>query len=239
MKEAGRTRTARTWWTPAGRAVIFALAGTSIACLLADFYGLGSLRLWAGALLLPGCVLLAAGAVVDWRRNDGRLARMVALGALAGLAAAVAYDLFRMPFVNARAWQIEAWVPAMKLFKVFPRFGAMMLGQPVEQAQYSAAAHLLGWAYHFSNGATFGVMYLAMIGDAARRHWAWAVLMAVGLELGMLFTPYPRVFGIPLSATFVTVTLLAHLVFGVALGWLAQRWSRGPGGRLFPRNYRR
>jgi hypothetical protein len=106
----------------------------------------------------------------------------------------------------------------MNLFKVFPRFGAMILGQPLEQGHYSMSASLLGWAYHFSNGATFGAMYLAMVGDGAKRHWLWAVLMAVGLELGMLLTPYPRVFGIEVSARFVAVTMAAHAVFGVGLG---------------------
>ena len=80
------------------------------------------------------------------------------------------------------------------------------------------AAHLIGWAYHFSNGLTFGIMYLALIGDGTRRHWIWAVVMAVGLELGMLFTPYPNVFGIPPSAVFVLVTLAAHLIFGPVMG---------------------
>ncbi|MEA3207260.1 MAG: hypothetical protein QOE70_317 [Chthoniobacter sp.] len=214
----------RTWWNPLGRAAVFALAATSIACLLAEFYGLGSMRVWVCGLLLPACAMLALVALVDARRNDGQLARMVVLGTLAGLAAAIAYDLFRVPFVWAREWHLDPWLPAMKLFKVFPRFGAMILGQPVEQAQYSSVAQLIGWTYHFSNGATFGVMYLAMIGDAARRHWAWAVVMAVGLELGMLLTPYPQVFGIHVSATFVIVTLIAHLIFGIALGLLVKHW---------------
>jgi hypothetical protein len=118
---------------------------------------------------------------------------------------------------------LAEFVPPLKLFKVFPRFGAMILGQPLEQDSCSLAAHLLGWAYHFSNGATFGVMCVALIGEGARRHWVWAGLMAVGLELGMLFTAYPAVFSIPVSATFVTVTLAAHLIFGVVLGW-GTRW---------------
>jgi hypothetical protein len=55
------------------------------------------------------------------------------------------------------------------------------------------------------------------------------LLLATGLELSMLFTPYPQFFGIPLTALFVAVTFTAHLVFGVALGlmtkWLAARWN--------------
>jgi hypothetical protein len=125
--------------------------------------------------------------------------------------------------VFAKELGIRALVPPLDLFKAFPRFGAMILGQPIEQSHYSAAAQGLGWSYHFSNGATFGVMYLAMIGDATRRHWSWAVVMALGLELGMLATPYPQVFHIALTTRFVLATIAAHAIFGVGLG-LAARW---------------
>jgi hypothetical protein len=82
------------------------------------------------------------------------------------------------------------------------------------------------WAYHFSNGVTFGVMYVALIGDARRRSWLWAVLLATGLEMGMLLTPYPQFVAIPLTAVFVGVTFMAHLVFGVALGLVTRWWSK-------------
>ena len=157
----------------------------------------------------------------------------VVIGAVAGFVAACAYDVFRLPFVFSREWHLESIVPPMNLFKVFPRFGAMILGEAVEQPTYSFAAHLIGWAYHFSNGVTFGVMYVAMIGDARRRSWLWAVLLATGLELAMLLTPYPQFFAIPLTALFIAATLTAHLVFGVALGlvtkWWAVRWTLAAG----------
>src|SRR5947209_4903223 len=91
------------------------------------------------------------------------------------------------------------WTPAWRAV-VFLRFGAMILGQPIDQPSYSLAAHLLGWAYHFSNGITFGIMYLALIGDSRRRAWWWGIILAVGLELVMLFTPYPGTFGIKVTA---------------------------------------
>ena len=207
-----------SWWTAPGRFVVFSLAATSIACLLAEFYGMGSMRFWTCWILLPACVALALISLLDWRINNGKLARMVLLGTAAGLLAAVAYDLFRVPFVWSREMHLASFIPPLKLFKVFPRFGAMILGQAFEQPKYSTAAQIVGWTYHFSNGATFGIMYVAMIGEAARRHWSWAVLMAVGLELGMLLTPYPGIFGIRVTPTFVAVTLAAHLIFGVALG---------------------
>jgi hypothetical protein len=102
----------------------------------------------------------------------------------------------------------------------------MVLGQPIEQSHYSITTQIVGWIYHFSNGATFGVMYVAMVGNPTRRHWAWAVAMAVALEVGMLLTPYPQVFNIPVTTRFVMVTVAAHAIFGVGLGLTVRAFAR-------------
>lgn len=212
-------------WTWQGRLLVFALSAMSIWCLLAEFYALCSMRTFTFAILFPATAILVALAALDRMKGDGQLWQAVVIGAVAGFVAACAYDVFRLPFVFSREWHLASVVPPMGLFKVFPRFGAMILGEPVEQETYSLAAHLIGWTYHFSNGVTFGVMYLAMIGDASRRSWLWAVLLASGLELAMLLTPYPQFFAIPLTALFVAVTFTAHVIFGVALGLVAKWWA--------------
>ena len=181
-----------------------------------------TLRPW---LLGLSIALLALG-LFDRQRGNGELWQAVMIGLAGGLIAAVAYDVFRLPFVFAKAWGISSIVPPMNLFKVFPRFGAMVLGQPLEQDHYSLLTQVVGWLYHFSNGATFGVMYVAMVGNPTRRHWLWAVLMALALELGMLLTPYPHVFGIAVTPRFVLVTIAAHAIFGVGLGLTVRNLSR-------------
>lgn len=225
---------AHSGWTATGRLVVFALAASSIACLLLDFYKVCPMRMFTLYVFLPSLVVLGVMAVADRLRGDRQLCNAVLIGLLGGLIAALAYDVFRLPFVFAKEWGLDGVVPPLKLFKVFPRFGAMILGEPIEQPSYSLAAQLLGWAYHFSNGGTFGVMYLALVGDATRRHRGWAVLMAVGLELGMLLTPYPQTFGIQVTPRFIVVTMSAHLIFGVGLGlsarWLARRGAFRPRG---------
>jgi hypothetical protein len=217
-------------WNVLGRFLVFLLAATSIACLLLDFYGWCPMRQFTRYAFLPALMVLLAVSLFDRLRSGGRLWQAVMIGLAGGLVAAVAYDVFRLPFVFAREWGLDPLVPPMNLFKVFPRFGAMILGEPVEQGSYSLSVQVLGWLYHFSNGATFGVMYLAMIGDGMRRHWTWAVLMALVLELGMLLTPYPQVFHIAITPRFIAVTAAAHGVFGVFLGlsvrWLARK-TRG------------
>ena len=214
-------------WRAPGRWLVFVLAASSITCLLFDFYGLCPMRIFTPVVFLPALAILIGIALFDRQRGDRRLWRAVMLGLAGGLLAAVAYDVFRLPFVFSREWGLASIIPPMNLFKVFPRFGAMALGQPVEQDHYPLTTQIVGWLYHLSNGATFGVMYLAMVGDALRRSWGWAVVMALALELGMLLTPYAQVFQIPVTARFVAVTVAAHSIFGVGLGlstrWLARR----------------
>ncbi|MCC7292076.1 MAG: hypothetical protein IT449_08460 [Phycisphaerales bacterium] len=238
-------------WTGPGRWLVFTLSAASIWCLLSEMYGLCDMRRFFLAILLPATGALYALAALDRVKGDRRLWRAVMIGSLAGFCGAVLYDLFRLPFVFSDAWGMgKLGIPQMPLFKVFPRFGALILAEPMEQgvpagqsghawgAGYSTAAHLLGWFYHFSNGATFGVMFAALyagakeaIGAVRVRAWKpilWATLMAVGIELCLLASPYAKFFDIHLTTRFVVVTMLAHIVFGLGLGvsfaWHAARW---------------
>jgi len=231
-------------WSAPGRVLVFALAATSIWCLLAEMYNLCNMRTFFYAILFPSTIALYGIAILDRNRGDGRLWRAVIIGTLAGLVGAVAYDIFRLPFVYSDAWGLgRIGIPQMPLFKVFPRFGALILGQPIEQPSYSLAAHLIGWAYHFSNGATFGVMFTAMYvgskeamkatAQSSARGSAWkpiacATLMAVGIELCLLASPYASFFGIHLTPRFIVVTMVAHIIFGLGLGayfaWHAPKW---------------
>jgi hypothetical protein len=237
-------------WTGPGRAVVFVLSAASIWCLLSEMYGLCTMRTFFYAILLPATVALYGMAWLDRSKGDGRMWRAVAIGTIAGLIGAIAYDVFRLPFVFSDAWGMgKLGIPQMPLFKVFPRFGALILGEPMEQgvrsgpgsawgAGYSLAAHLAGWAYHFSNGATFGVMFAAMyaganeaIGAAGRGAWRpvmWAMVMAVGIEICLLVSPYSRFFDIHITTRFVVVTMTAHVIFGLGLGvyfaWHGSRW---------------
>jgi hypothetical protein len=240
-------------WTIPGRFLVFTLAAASIWCLLSEMYNLVDMRTFFFAILLPSTAVLYGIAFLDRFRGDGRLWRAVILGTFAGLVGAIAYDMFRLPFVYSEAWGLDSiGIPEMPLFKVFPHFGALILGQPIEQLSYSLAAELIGWAYHFSNGATFGVMFAAMyvgareatVGEflrnsdsASRRNrankaWmpvACATLMAVGIELCLLASPYASFFGIHLTPRFIVVTMIAHVVFGLGLGayfaWHAAKWQ--------------
>jgi hypothetical protein len=192
------------------RLVVWALASMSFACLLGEFYGLWSMRAFACVVLVPATMTLVALAV--WSRRSGNaevqeVSRWIIDGALGGVIAAVAYDLFRLPFVMS----------GYPLFKVFPEFGEMLLGA----SEPNWLVQLLGWTYHFSNGAALGIMFLAMLPRATRSTFilagaGWALVV----ETILLLTPYRDFFKIHMPfATFLFLTASAHLIFGLALGW--------------------
>jgi hypothetical protein len=188
------------------RALAFAASATSIACLLLELYSVAPMSRTVVWLLGPGTL------VVSWLAWRSAIASDVRAAALAGFVAAVAYDVFRIPFVLA----------GMPLFKVFPAFGASITGL----AETSAVAIAAGWLYHFSNGISFGVMFVVLAG---RKRWALALPWALGIEAGLLLSPYASAFGIPLSAKFVAVTVAAHAVFGIVMGlWLRRSVTRAP-----------
>lgn len=176
-----------------------------------------------GCWVLPPATALLAIIAFRHRREGSSLNNpwiWIVHGTLGGLVAAAAYDLYRLPFVMNGA----------PLFKVFPRFGELLLGG----TEPRWLIHTLGWGYHFSNGAALGIMFLVLASFFCRPNFFWwAVAWALFIECMLLLTPYTAFFGLPLNSRFLFLTVTAHLVFGVALGWYCrQRLQRSLGFRI-------
>jgi hypothetical protein len=90
---------------------------------------------------------------------------------------------------------------------------------------FGPAVQLTGWIYHFSNGAALGIMFLAMVTRPTPRVLMWsAAAWALCVEIILLLTPYYSFFKLKLDFTaFLLLTLSAHIVFGIALGWWCAR----------------
>ncbi len=195
------------------RPLVFLLAFLSFACLLGQFYGLWSMRLF-GCLVLPPATA-ALGIIAYLTRRQPRDVRSpftwIVEGTLGGLVAAITYDIYRLVFV----------LQGVPLFKPFPKFGELLLGA----SEPRWLVYGLGWTYHFSNGAALGIMFLAMVPRASRRAMLWgAVAWAMAVEVTLLLTPYTVFLGLPMNGRFIFLTASAHLLFGVALGlWCRRR----------------
>jgi hypothetical protein len=195
------------------RVAVFILASLSFACLLGEFYGVWTMH-WFGCWILPpATALLVAMAWLDRGSPAAGPRQWIVRGAIGGVVVAVAYDLYRLPFVLAGA----------PLFTVFGKFGNMLLGVGRDDRP-SSLALALGWSYHFSNGAALGIMFLAMIVRPSPRLLLWgAVAWALCVETILLLTPYAKIFGLEVNAWFIFLTASAHAIFGVVLG-LWTRW---------------
>lgn len=191
--------------------VAVGLAATSVGALLAHVTGLAAMGTVFWLFSLPSLVALAvigAKGPESW----APLRRRIQLGAFGGVIGALGYDLFRAPFV----------VAGFRLFAPIDSYGLLLSGSDLS----SPLTGTLGWLFHLSNGATFGVMYAVAM---ARRHWGWGVLWGLVLETAMLVTPFRSRYGFTVALTPVVIAYVAHLAFGYPLGRMVQRfdfWSR-------------
>src|SRR6267142_6719115 len=74
-------------WNRPCRTIVFLLAAMSIWCLLAEMYGLCSMRTFTLFILVPATLGLYGLAIADRQRGEGLLWRGVVIGTIAGLIA--------------------------------------------------------------------------------------------------------------------------------------------------------
>ncbi|MGC9158736.1 MAG: hypothetical protein ACP5FH_07060 [Terracidiphilus sp.] len=167
----------------------------------------------AKVALLPSAALLLA-AIGLLRRYDADLAKISLAGIAAGAIATLALEAIRLPGF----W--FGYMPGN-----LPRLmGVLLLNQFA--AGPTLQSDLAGWAYHFWNGASFGLIYVLVFGT--RRRWMGA-LYGVLLGFGFMLSPVVSALGVgflglQFSKGFPLTVTVAHAAFGTVLGWLIAAW---------------
>lgn len=175
--------------------------------------GRSSMDVLAKIALLPAGVLLLATLALLYRSNDS-LAKTAAAGLAAGAVATVALEAVRLP---------GFWLGFMP--GNLPRLmGVLLLGQFASGP--SLKSDIAGWAYHFWNGASFGMIYVLIFGTC--RRWVGAIF-GVLLGFGFMLSPVVSALGVgflglEFSKGFPLTVTAAHAAFGLALGWLTSEW---------------
>jgi hypothetical protein len=177
--------------------------------------GHGTMPDLALRVLLPAIATLAVVTVVA-RRRRGWLARDILSGAAAGMVATLALEAVRLPGFHLGF--MPGNLPRLMGVLLLDRFA---LGP-------SLVSDVAGFAYHFWNGASFGITYVLVFGT---RHRRLGALFGVLVGFGFLVSPVVRslgvgAFGLQFSVGFPVTVTLAHLAFGLALGIVA-RWLAG------------
>jgi hypothetical protein len=172
---------------------------------------------WA---LLPSLVLLVLVWVVARSLGMTRLTNRISTGVWVGAATTAALDVVRL--TGFQMGLMPGNMPRM--------FGVLILDQMAEGP--STASDLVGALYHFWVSACFGLTFALLVG---KFRWWGGLIWGLIIELGMMTTP-PMVvamdtgyFGLKQGYGLLTVSLTAHIVYGIALGLLLERYVRHRG----------
>lgn len=189
--------------------LLLVAAAGPLAFPLAEI-GVASLDRLAYLLILPSAVVLFTSWALLRRRGDTELATLLSRGAMGGVVGtlaleAVRYSGFRLGFMPGN-------LPRLMGVLLLDRFA---LGP-------STASDLAGFAYHFWNGACFGIIFTLLAGRHSR--W-WAVPYGLGVGLGFLASPVAQALGVGLFGRdfgwhFSATVLTAHAAYGAALAYL-------------------
>jgi len=152
-------------------------------------------------------------------RTYPRLFNRAITGLWAGAVASIALDAIRYP-IGVGLHTLPGDMPTM--------FGKFILGQD----EVTGGLLLVGYLYHYLNGAAFGIVYTLIAGKV---RWYWGVVWGLIIEVLMMVTPPMLLmgvgpFGINTGAPwYFLTTLAAHIAFGAVLGLLAERFVRERG----------
>lgn len=188
-------------------------AGVSPILFPAAQAGLAKLSDLARWLLLPSVGLLVTVIAVTWARGHRALGRRMLAGLAAGAVATLGLEAVRLTGFHLGGMPGD--MPKLLGVLLTDRF---MLGP-------STLSNIAGYAYHFWNGATFGLVFAVVFG---RRPLRWAVAYALLIGSGFLASPAVEAMGVGFFAArmpaMIVTVYVAHLVWGPALWLLLRRW---------------
>ena len=184
------------------------VAAVSTGIFPAAQAGYAKMSTLAKDLLLPSLAILIVVLATGRALGESGFVRTVIVGILSGILATFALEAVR-EFGFRMGW-MPGSLPKLLGVLITDRF----LEGP------SLYSNIIGWAYHFWNGASFGMFYTLIYGKS---RWWYATIY--GVFIGIVFMVSPSVtalgigyFGLQFGWGFPITVTLAHIAFGTALG---------------------
>ena len=187
-----------------------ALSVIGIAALVVHVLGWLRMPFFLAVFGVPSVLLLCALAAYARRIDAEIFLNGLWVGIWAGLVATVAYDGVRALVERSHMFGYNWTVPILM-------FGNWITGAPTT----SAAAKVAGWAYHYWNGISFGVMYALAFGKV---RWWWGLAYGVFLEACMLGL-FPMFLRVTNKWDFVAISMIGHIAYGAVLGILVEKYA--------------
>lgn len=172
-------------------------------------------RFYIPLVWIPALLALAAIWLYS-RKTYPDISRRIAVGFAMGAVATIALDAIRQMDV------VHGWLPG----DTPVMFGKMTTGSPNFTTFWP-----VGLLVHVLNGADFGLFYAFVWGKRASYRsavlWAttWALIVELGMMTGPPMGPMVGLFGYNFAwPQLFILTFVAHVFFGVTLGFLAQHF---------------
>jgi len=201
--------------------LILASAGVSPNIFVAAQAGVANMKAMGLWLLLPAIAVLLTATLFAQVHAYTRLVNRILAGAAAGIIATVGLEAVRMYSFH------HGGMPGD-----LPRLMGVLLTDRF-MAGPSSFSDFLGYAYHYWNGASFGIIFAVILG---RKAAYWGVVYGVIIGTVFLMSPPVDALGIGFMGrdmpTMPLTVYIAHLAYGGILGWLCHRWVKNEGWLL-------
>lgn len=185
--------------------------------------GYSTLSGLAVEFLIPSVVALALVMAATWFSGERQLFRQIRAGIMAGLISTIGLEVVRE--IGFHLGGMPGDLPEL--------MGVLLLNRFAEGP--SVLSNVAGWAYHFWNGASFGIIYSLFIGRG--RYWTgtiYGILVGTGFMLSPVVVALGAgYFGVDFSLGFPVTVYIAHIAFGTILGWLVFKWNEGQRSVIF------
>jgi hypothetical protein len=186
--------------------------------------GYASMHTLAVKLLLPSLAVLILLVIFASWLGWNRLVQSVVVGAWAGAVGTLGLELVRET--------------GFRIFHSMPGDLPMLMGVLLTDRMMlgpNLLSNLAGWAYHFENGAAFGILYVLIFG---KRPWWNGLIFGFLVGIGFMVSPVVKglgvgYFGREFGWGFPITVTLAHLEFGGILGGLSHRFMLSDSGLIF------
>lgn len=190
--------------------ITLAAAGVSPNLFVIAQAGYAQMNDLAINFLIPSLVIIIAVIITAYISGLNDLNGQIRNGILGGLAATVGLEMVR-----------EAGFHLGGMPGDMPKLlGVLLLNQFALGPD--TLSNIAGWSYHFWNGASFGIIYSILFGRG--RKWT-GIVYALLIGIGFMVSPAVVAmgvgrFGVEFGIGFPVTVILAHIAFGIVLGWL-------------------
>lgn len=180
--------------------------------------GIASLSDLAVQFLIPSVILVAALIILAYASGHKEAGKQISNGLLAGMIGTIGLEIVRI--TGFKLGGMPGDMPKL--------LGVLLLDQFAQGPDL--LSNVAGWAYHFWNGAAFGIIFSVLAGKGGIKP---GILFGVLVGIGFMVSPVTRAMGIGMFGLqfkdgyqFILTVTLAHIAFGFILGWIMLKLNR-------------